>query len=276
MNASGDDPVTRHFEERSAWWDRIYREPSLEARILLRRQQVALSWVDALGFPEGSRVLEIGCGAGAATVALAGRGHLVVALDRSPAMVRRTRGRSTEVGVEQLVLPVVGDAHRLGFPDDAFDLVIALGVLSWLREPGAAIGEMTRVTRPGGHVLVTSLNSLDVARLLDPRRSPLSWPAKRVLRLAASALGRPPHNRVRPTRYPAWSVRWRLRRSRLLLIRQATVGFGPFTFLGRRLLSGDRSVRVHEVLQRLAEGDCKLVRWSGRLLLVLARRPEPA
>src|SRR5215216_346339 len=112
-----------------------------------------------------------------------------------------------------------------------FDLVLALGVLSWLPEPNLAIKEMARVTRPGGHVLVTSLNSLDLARLLDPLRTPLFAPAKSAARLVAAGLGRLPQGRVRPTRHPSWSVQWRLRRSGLLPIRQTTVGFGPFTYL---------------------------------------------
>ena len=272
MRPSGDDGVSQHFEQRSAWWDHIYRERSLEARILRRRQQVALSWVDTLALPEGSRILEVGCGAGAAAVELARRGHLVYALDRSQTMVRRTRGHSAEAGVGQVVLPVVGDAHRLGFPDDAFDLVIALGVLSWLQAPDAAIEEMARVTRPGGHVLVTSLNTLDVARLLDPRRNPALAPAKSVLQLAAFTLGRSRPGRPRPRRQPGWLVRRRLRRGGLSPIEQTTVGFGPFTLLGKALLSGTCAVWVDAALQRRADRQRMLLRSAGRLYLILARK----
>jgi 2-polyprenyl-3-methyl-5-hydroxy-6-metoxy-1,4-benzoquinol methylase len=81
--------LTRQFEQRSAWWDHSYREASLEARILRRRQQVALAWIDALALPGGSPVLEVGCGAGVTAVELGRRGHLVAALDRSPAMLER-------------------------------------------------------------------------------------------------------------------------------------------------------------------------------------------
>lgn len=268
--------VTRQFERRSAWWDHIYREASLEARILRRRQQVALSWVDELPLAEGSRILEVGCGTGVTAVELSRRGHRVYALDRSRAMIRRTQDHAMTAGVGEVVVPIIGDTHRLSFPAGTFDLVTALGVLSWLQEPSVAIDEMARVTRPGGHVLVTSLNSLDVSRLLDPGRNPLWRPARSAIRLAGSGLGRPLPRRVRPTRHPGWSVRWRLRRRGLIPVRQATVGFGPFTFLGKAVLPGFHAARADEVLQRLADRERRLVRSSGRLYLVLARKPALA
>jgi ubiquinone/menaquinone biosynthesis C-methylase UbiE len=277
MRQSREVRITRQFEQRSAWWDRIYAQTSLEARILRRRQQVALSWVEqlSLSHPAGLRVLEIGCGAGATTVELARRGHLVTALDRSPTMLERTRNHAVTSGVGELVTPILGDAQRLGFATGTCDLVLALGVLSWLEEPNAAIEEMARVTQLDGHVLVTSLNSLDLARLLDPGRTLLLAPASSAARLAAAALGRRSRDRVRPTRHPSWSVRRRLRRSGLVPIRQATVGFGPFTFLGRTLLSGDWAIRVDQALQHRADHNSGLLRASGRLHLFLALKPDP-
>ena len=276
MRSSDDERVTRQFEQRSVWWDRIYQEASLESRILRRRQQVALAWIDALALPEGSPVLEVGCGAGATAVELVRRGHQVYASDRSLAMLRRTQEHARTSGVGGLVTPILGDAQRLMFPTGVLDLVLALGVLSWLQDPNAAIKEMARVTRPGGHVLVTSLNSLDLARLLDPLRTPLFALAKSVARLVAAELGRLPQGRVRPTRHPSWSVQRSLRRSGLLPIRQATVGFGPFTYLGKTLLPDNHAIRVEQALQRRADSHSKLLRSTGRLCLVLARKPDPA
>ena len=276
MRSSGDERVTRQFEQRSAWWDRIYQEASLQGWILRRRQQVALAWIDALALPAGSPVLEVGCGAGATAVELARRGHQVYASDRSPAMLRRTQEHAQTSGVGGLVTPILGDAQRLMFPTGVFDLVLALGVLSWLQEPDAAIKEMARVTQPGGHVLVTSLNSLDLARLLDPLRTPLFAPARSAARLVAAGLGRLPRGRVRPTRHPSWSVQWRLRRSGLLPVRQTTVGFGPFTYLGKTLLPDNHAIRVERALQRRADSHSRLLRSTGRLCLVLARKPDPA
>jgi SAM-dependent methyltransferase len=262
---------------RPPWWDRIYERTSLEARILCRRQQVALTWIEQLSvsYPAGLRVLEIGCGAGATAVELARRGHPVAALDRSPTMVERTRTHAVTSGVGELVTPILGDTHQLLFPTGTFDLVLALGVLSWLEEPNVAIKEMARVTRPDGHVLITSLNSLDLARLLDPGRTPLLAPARSAARLAADGLGRRSRDRVRPTQHPSWAARRQLRRSGLIPIRQATVAFGPFTFLGSPLLSGDQAIRVDQALQHRADHNSKLLRCSGRLQLTLALKPDP-
>jgi ubiquinone/menaquinone biosynthesis C-methylase UbiE len=272
MKPSREARITWQLAQPSARWDRIHEQTSLEARILRRRQQVALTWVDDLSVTKGSRVLEIGCGTGATAVELARRGHLVAALDRSPTMLERTRNHAVASGVGELVTPILGDAHRLLFPTGTFDVVLALGVLSWLEEPNAAIEEMARVTRPDGLVLVTSLNSLDLARLLDPGRTPLLAPARSIARLTAG-LGRPRRDPMRPTRHPSWSVQRRLRRSGLIPIRQATVGFGPFTFLGSPLLSGDHAIRVDQALQHRADHNSGLLRASGRLHLFLALKP---
>jgi ubiquinone/menaquinone biosynthesis C-methylase UbiE/integrase len=276
MRSSRKARIARQFERRSWWWDRIYEQTSLEAQILRRRQQVALTWIEQLGLPAGSPVLEVGCGAGGTAVELARRGHLVAALDRCPAMLERTRAHAVTSGVDDRIMAVPGDAHQLEFPTETFDLVLALGVLSWLEEPNTAIKEMARVTRPDGHVLVTSLNSLDLARLIDPRQTPLLAPVRSTARLAAAGLGRPRRDLVRPTRHLSWSVRRQLRRSGLLPIRQATVGFGPFTFLGRTLLSGNHAIRVDQALQHPADHNSKLLRSSGRLHLILALKPGPA
>jgi hypothetical protein len=137
MRPSRQARTTRRFEQRSAWWDHIDQEASLEGRILRRRQQVTLTWVEqlSLSYPAGLRVLEIGCGAGATAVELARRSHLVTALDRSPAMLQHTRNHALISGVGELVTPILGNAHRLLFPTGTFDLVLAGGVRPGLRNP---------------------------------------------------------------------------------------------------------------------------------------------
>ncbi|MCB1466957.1 MAG: methyltransferase domain-containing protein [Rhizobiaceae bacterium] len=99
----------------------------------------------------GQRVLDIGCGVGHATLDLekrVGDGGSVTGVDKSETLIAEARRRA---GV--LSAPVdyrTGDACRLAFPDDHFDVCRTERVLMYLESPEAAIEEMVRVLRPGG------------------------------------------------------------------------------------------------------------------------------
>lgn len=98
----------------------------------------------------GTRVLEVACGTGESACFLAGdRGADVTAVDHSAGMVRRTRRKARERGVEVAV--VRADAHRLPFPRGGFDAAISECALSLL-DKERALSEMVRVVRPGGYV----------------------------------------------------------------------------------------------------------------------------
>jgi ubiquinone/menaquinone biosynthesis C-methylase UbiE len=265
--------IIEHFDARSTWWDHVYEDESLQARILRRRQALALSWVDGLRLPTGASILEIGCGAGSTSVELARRGYAVQGLDLSEAMIRRARSRAAAAGLRGAVAFHVGDAHELPVAAGTVDLVLAIGVLSWLADPETAVREMSRVTKPDGHVLVTSLSSVDLPRLLDPLRSPVLRPVRVMARQAAARLGRcSTHHRFIPRRYQKWQVKRLLRNGGLHPIKVATVGFGPFSLFGRKPLPEAISLRLDEALQRLAEWGVPPFRSVGRLCLVLASR----
>jgi len=68
-----------------------------------------LEWVDALGLPPGSRILEAGCGAGLTTISLAQRGFMVEAQDVANAMVEQTRRHAEEAGLHP---PTVDGSRR--------------------------------------------------------------------------------------------------------------------------------------------------------------------
>ena len=109
----------------------------------------------------GDRVLDAGCGPGRFTLELARIGARVVASDLSPGQLDLHRRYTTDVAVEDRV---VADITQLPFADGAFDATVCYGgALSYVldRAPDAA-AELARVTRPGGHVLVSAMGLVGI------------------------------------------------------------------------------------------------------------------
>jgi ubiquinone/menaquinone biosynthesis C-methylase UbiE len=106
-----------------------------------------------LGLVAGQRLLDVGCGLGDAVLALAadlGPDGEVVGIDASAEMIAAAERRATTAVCRTRF--AVGDALALDLADDAFDASRSERTLQWLPDPQAAVGEMARVTRPGGLV----------------------------------------------------------------------------------------------------------------------------
>jgi ubiquinone/menaquinone biosynthesis C-methylase UbiE len=271
-----DDTELFDFEASAHMWDSIYDASDFPSIAYYQaRLERTLAWVDRVSLPVGAHVLEIGFGAGRTAVALAQRGLRVTGIDPYEAMVRRSSERVARFGFADRIELRQGDVHALEYADSAFDLVIALGVLPWVEQPGWCVREMGRVTRSGGHVIASVNNRRQLNRVLDPRLNPVVDPVKKVLLRAIrrSRGDRRPYVRAPAPRhdsrrqYESW-----LQAAGLQPLRVATVGFGRFSLAGRPLVSEARSIGLHERLQARADAGFPGLRSSGAQLLVLSRK----
>lgn len=116
----------------------------------LKREMIA-----ALDLEPGDGALDVGCGTGddlSSLAAVVGPSGRVVGVDRSGDLVAEARSRTRgSPGVEVFV----GDAQALPFSVDEFSAARVERVLMHVDEPRAVLGELARVTRPGGRVVVT-------------------------------------------------------------------------------------------------------------------------
>ena len=116
---------------------------------------------DELGLRPGDRVLDVGSGFGRHVYECARRGARVVALDYAADEVVETRDtlaamvEQDEITPDRLIGVLRGDATRLPFPDDTFDVVITSEVLEHIQDDVSAISEMVRVLQPGGRFAAT-------------------------------------------------------------------------------------------------------------------------
>jgi len=113
-------------------------------------QKLAPLFIDFAGLANGEKILDVGCGTGSLTFALAKAADLseIAAIDYSPIFVEAANRRNTDprITIRQ------ADACALPFGADTFDRALALLVLHFVPEAGKAVGEMRRVVRPGGLV----------------------------------------------------------------------------------------------------------------------------
>ena len=272
---SFDALIQQHFRSTLPYWEQIYAERSVYGRIYQERARRAIACAAGVGLSSGAPVLEIGCGPGVITTALAGNGLTVWAIDGLPEMVERTRVMAQRAGVAARVFPQVGNIDHMPFADATFDLVVLIGVSEWLVSLTKPLNEIFRVLKPGGHLIISADNNWPLHQILDPVFNPALKPLKsRVGRLLRAAGLRRRHPRFQA--YSLGDFDHELANAGFDKVAGQTLGFGPFTFCNRRLLTEATGWKLHLRLQALADKGSPLLRSAGLVYLVLARKPPAA
>jgi ubiquinone/menaquinone biosynthesis C-methylase UbiE len=138
---------------------------------------LAQPFLDFVGTAHGERVLDVGCGTGALSVALMQRCRVqqLLGIDIAPAYVAHARRHNAQANATF----EVGDACALACENHRFDRVLSLLVLHFVPKPQQAIAEMKRVARPDAVVAacvwdarggwVANRMFFDTAAVLDPK-----------------------------------------------------------------------------------------------------------
>jgi ubiquinone/menaquinone biosynthesis C-methylase UbiE len=128
---------------------------------------VAARFGEALGQAARGRLIDVACGPGVVTAALAPNAASVTAFDATEEMLEKAKGRCAKAGLRNVEFKR-GDAENLPFADGEFDGAVTRAALHHFADSRRAIGEMFRVLRPGGAAVfadVISSEDADESRL---------------------------------------------------------------------------------------------------------------
>jgi ubiquinone/menaquinone biosynthesis C-methylase UbiE len=112
--------------------------------------------LETLKAEQNERILDAGCGTGVFTLDLVAAGAQIVGLELSLPMLLQA-GKKLEGHFFHMVR---GDMGKLPFADNAFDKTVSVTAIEFIVDATTATGEMFRVTKPGGFIVVATLNSL--------------------------------------------------------------------------------------------------------------------
>src|SRR5262249_30642716 len=132
--------VTGEFERQAETFDRWADKAD---------EQMASRFRDALGQAGLGNLLDVACGPGAVTAAIAPGATSVIAFDATEQMLAKAKARCTKAGLTNVQFKC-GDAESLPFADKQFDGVVTRLAVHHFANPQRALEEMFRVLRHGG------------------------------------------------------------------------------------------------------------------------------
>ncbi|MFC3815822.1 bifunctional 2-polyprenyl-6-hydroxyphenol methylase/3-demethylubiquinol 3-O-methyltransferase UbiG [Lysobacter sp. GCM10012299] len=139
------------------WWD-----PQGPQKALHALNPARLGYVAQRTSLRGARVLDVGCGAGLLSEAMAGEGAQVTALDLAPELVKvaRLHGLETGVKVDYRLQSVESLAEEM---PGQFDAITCMEMLEHVPDPGSIIRACSTLLRPGGRLFLSTLNRTPAA-----------------------------------------------------------------------------------------------------------------
>ena len=153
-NGTNVDPaeIEKFDALASRFWD-----PQGEFGPLHKLNPIRLGYVADAAALSGAQVLDVGCGGGLLAEALAGRGAHVTGIDLSPSLLSVAELHALESGVSVAYRRISAEQLAVERPA-AFDVVTCMEMLEHVPDPASVIGALARLVRPGGTIVVSTLN----------------------------------------------------------------------------------------------------------------------
>jgi 2-polyprenyl-6-hydroxyphenyl methylase/3-demethylubiquinone-9 3-methyltransferase len=144
--------IARFQAVASRWWD-----PEGEMRPLHDLNPVRLEYVERACGLAGRDVLDVGCGGGLLAEAMALKGARVVGLDLAADLLQVAQLHALESGAKLTYVLQAAEDHARNHAG-SYDVVTCMEMLEHVPDPAAVVAALATLVRPGGHVILSTLN----------------------------------------------------------------------------------------------------------------------
>jgi 2-polyprenyl-6-hydroxyphenyl methylase/3-demethylubiquinone-9 3-methyltransferase len=153
MTANVDPAELEKFSELAhRWWD-----PQSEFRPLHEINPLRLAYIDRIAALRGKAVLDVGCGGGILTEAMAACGARVTGIDLADKPLKVAQLHLLESGLQVEYRRVAVEELAREAPG-SFDVVTCMEMLEHVPDPAAVVGACATLLKPGGHAFFATLN----------------------------------------------------------------------------------------------------------------------
>ena len=135
------------------WWD-----PESEFRPLHQINPLRLDWIDGLAGLSGQQVLDVGCGGGILSDAMARRGAQVTGIDLSTKALKVAQLHALEAGTANVNYREISAEALADEMPARFDVVTCMEMLEHVPDPSSVVRACSQLVKPGGWVFFSTIN----------------------------------------------------------------------------------------------------------------------
>ncbi len=153
-NTANVDPaeLAKFSALAAKWWD-----PTSEFKPLHEINPLRLNWIDSLAPLQAKRVLDVGCGGGILTEAMAGKGAQVLGIDLAEKSLKVANLHKLESKME-VDYECISAEDLAAREPGTFDVVTCMEMLEHVPDPASIVRACAALVKPGGHVFFSTLN----------------------------------------------------------------------------------------------------------------------
>lgn len=154
MTNADPEELAKFSDLAHKWWD-----PDSEFRPLHQINPLRLGWIEQCAGPlAGRRVLDVGCGGGILSEAMAQRGAQVLGIDLAAKPLKVAQLHALEAGAQQVSYrEVAAEALAREMPQ-SFDVVTCMEMLEHVPDPASIVAACATLVKPGGWVFFSTIN----------------------------------------------------------------------------------------------------------------------